>query len=673
MPGHYPRKTLSVAHLRTSFEQSDTSSVRSRASRVSIKPAEEQTPLPHRESQIQRRGRAMKETTSTPGSLSITERRSMGKISKEMTPPPLHLRSTETGNSRSFEPQLTAQGYDITPSPMTDHTSTPTQKTLAPRSGRQRPHIPGRDQSQKVASKAEVATLTWPSGRRSVLDSSVVHPLLSQKQSLGREGHKTSTPRDATDVGEPSGNPTPQTVFARILDHPRKVADLRERYDRTSSSTSSFPFHRQQDEPSRPQLPPTTTSLVALSTAIGLATFQGGSKTPSPTDTPTNPRNNPGEITSGGVLPTSPQEQPQQPHDKLPKKQHESPLKDKIGIFESLGRPASGFSTLAKAQSSKAAATVRRRSGDVGNGLKKMADSGSQIWRRLSGSFEKETQKTPPMSSREVGPGDGPSSSHTFSGHFAQKSRLSSRGTGLEPRRNTHPSSRESTFFVQGTISRVPQDVVGIHQLRPSASVPSPSPVLPDLDFTVDGAADMMGYFEQNFNISFSFTSSGSRAITSNTTSHSAEPSHDSNKTSAPKPLRSHHLPPARTSRASPVPSIHSVQAHATRPAIPPRNPARRRNQTTTSSSTSQQRVRSPRHRPPTPAPRRGRSRETRPVRPVPSTTTPVSERDEEEVVFREAQCGLAHPRPSRVLNLKRFVGYCRGTTGRVVSGRGKL
>jgi uncharacterized NAD-dependent epimerase/dehydratase family protein len=46
-------------------------------------------------------------------------------------------------------------------------------------------------------------------------------------------------------------------------------------------------------------------------------------------------------------------------------------------------------------------------------------------------------------------------------------------------------------------------------------------------------------------------------------------------------------------------------------------------------------------------------------------------ERDEteEEMVVAEAQCGLAHPRPARALNLKRFVGYWRERGG--VGARG--
>jgi hypothetical protein len=36
----------------------------------------------------------------------------------------------------------------------------------------------------------------------------------------------------------------------------------------------------------------------------------------------------------------------------------------------------------------------------------------------------------------------------------------------------------------------------------------------------------------------------------------------------------------------------------------------------------------------------------------------------EEVVVVAEAQCGLAHPRPSRVLNLKRFVEFVKEKSG---------
>jgi hypothetical protein len=36
----------------------------------------------------------------------------------------------------------------------------------------------------------------------------------------------------------------------------------------------------------------------------------------------------------------------------------------------------------------------------------------------------------------------------------------------------------------------------------------------------------------------------------------------------------------------------------------------------------------------------------------------------EEVVVVAEAQCGLAHPRPSRVLDLKRFVEFVKERSG---------
>jgi hypothetical protein len=224
---------------------------------------------------------------------------------------------------------------------------------------------------------------------------------------------------------------------------------------------------------------------------------------------------------------------------------------------------------------------------------------------------------------------------------------------------------------VQGTISRVPRGVVGRQKLRANGvgagagagaerERDARAPSLPDLDFEVDGAANMVGYFEQDFDISFAFTGSDS-SRSGGTTDQSVGAGGSSGKRDGVGSVKaSQYRNPniVAKSRASPVLSIHSAHGiSATRPEIPPRNPARRRKVP----AASQRRVWDARRRPPTPAPARneyGGFCDNRPVRPM-----PVVEGDgDEDVVVSNAQCGLAHPRPSRVLDVRRFVGYCRET-----------
>jgi hypothetical protein len=602
------------------------------------------TPSPRKESMIHRRDWAVRETNASRGPEGIAEKRSLGHIDQEMTPSPLQLGPGGSGDSRPIRPHLTEEGFNTTPSSSTYSHTHFTGKISDPRIAYWRP---GRGQIPKGVMEIEAATPTSPSGGDSVIHPSQIHPLLRQSQSVGSETHATPIPRDTADVKVPPRTSIPTGGFGPMLNHPLKVADLRERYDRKSSSTPLLPLRR-KDDPSRPQLASPTASLVALSAAIGLATFPGSSKTPSSTETPTSLTDKPD--TTPDTL--SPEERP--PNAK--KKSHPSPLKDNITIFESLGRPAA---TLAKAAtSSRAAATVRRRGGDVTHNLKKrIASNGTQMWRRLSGSLDKEVDESlPPLSGEGAGGGGGPPT---------RKKRVESKGGGVapskprgfEPGRNTHPSARESTFFVQGTISRVPRGFASRQQqqkTRASDARRSDAPSLPDLDFEVDGAADMLGYFEQEFDIHFQITGRQKR----DTTDHSGGTGGGSDESaSSTRPIyRNPHPNVVNKSRASPVLSIRSAQA--ARPEIPPRNPERMR------------------RRPPTPAPARNRDGgfcdNRPPVKPMVSVAEDNGDVDgdaEEEMVVSSAQCGLAHPRPSRVLDVRRFVGYCRETA----RARGKL
>ncbi|KAH8902363.1 hypothetical protein BR93DRAFT_263967 [Coniochaeta sp. PMI_546] len=646
MPGRQTRKTPSVARLRASFELVDQGSP---VRMGSIKPAEEYTPTPRKESNVHRRDWAIGDRSSSRVSQNVIEKRSLGRISQGMTPSPLQLHSIEQCSNTLAGPHPAAEGDGLAPSPMSDIKSAPQKASSDPKIAHWKSsprHTP-----ERVSGIEE--GLTRSEGRSFLKHASLVHPLLRPVQSLEGKVHREQSRPVASNEGT-SGRFICRRGSSPLLAHPHKVADLRERYDEASASGPSVPFCSKQRF--RPELASPTTSLVALSAAIGLATFPGDSSTPSPADTPRDPIHHSDRSVSDSVTAKSPTDHPP----KLIKKKQPSPLKDKITIFESLGRPA----TLAKATSSRAAATVRRRSGDVGVSLKTMVKNGSQMWRRLSGSFDKETDKSPPASS-------GANSGARPPSQAAQKRRLASRGghDGFEPRRNAHPCARESTFLVQGTISRVPRGVVSRQQLRAGVTTgvgrarDTRAPSLPDLNFEVDGAADMIGYFEQEFNISFSFTGSGAsgsaNAADQTVAAGSGSGSSDEDGV-GPVAAAQYRKPKIVTkSRASPVLSIRSVHGmSATGPEIPPRNPARRRK----SPAASQQRVWDARRRPPTPAPARndyGGFCDNRPVQPMPVM---IEGDGEEDVVVSNAQCGLAHPRPSRVLDIRRFVGYCRET-----------
>lgn len=648
MPGRQTRKTPSVARLRASFELVDQGSP---VRMGTIKPAEEYTPTPRKESNVHRRDWAIGDRPSSRVSQNVIEKRSLGRISQGMTPSPLQLHFNRQDMNTLAGPHPAAEGDGLAPSPRSDIKLAPQKASSDPKIGHWKSsprHTP------EHVSGIEEVTPALSGGRRFLKQPSLVHPLLRPVQSSEGKVHIEQT-RPVANIEGTSGSFISRRGSSPLLAHPHKVADLRERYDEASASGPSVPFCSKQRF--RPELASPTTSLVALSAAIGLATFPGSS-TPSPEDTPRDPNHNPDRSVPGSVTAKSPTDHPP----KLIKKKQPSPLKDKITIFESLGRPA----TIAKATSSRVAATVRRRSGDVGVSLKTMAKNSSQMWRRLSGSFDKETDKSPSASS-SANSGAGPSS------QAAQKRRIASRGghDGFEPRRNAQPCARESTFLVQGTISRVPRGVVSRQQLRAGVTTgvgrarDTRAPSLPDLNFEVDGAADMIGYFEQEFNISFSFTGSGAsgsaNAADQTVAAGSGSGSASSDKDGVgPVAAAQYRNPKIVTkSRASPVLSIRSVHGlSATRPEIPPRNPARRRK----SPAASQQRMWDARRRPPTPAPARndyGGFCDNRPVQPMPVM---IEGDGEEDVVVSNAQCGLAHPRPSRVLDIRRFVEYCRET-----------
>ncbi|KAB5571833.1 hypothetical protein GE09DRAFT_1268116 [Coniochaeta sp. 2T2.1] len=647
MPGYHPRKTPSVAHLRASFEHLDDGSPRGRT-------AQEPIVTPRMSSNIHRRDWAVRDTTTGRGFHDVAGKRSMSRLS-QMSPSPLRLPSVDLGDDRPLRPQLPTEGYDITPSRPTPHI----QKTVGPKIGHRRS---GPCQLPTTLPPPQVASLPMPGGSQSM-----IHPLLRQSQSVGNYLQQdTQTPQDVV-LAQQGRFPSPtSTGLSPILGHPINVADLRERYDRGSGSSSAafIPFRRSRNDetprPSKPRLASSTTSLVALSAAIGLAAIQGGSKTPSPTTSHEHPQEDTSDTISGPIV-LDPLLGP-----KLNQKKHESPLKDKISLFESLTTP------LPQCPKPSTTSTLRRRSGDVGAHLKSLAEtSTSQMWRRLSGSFDKSTtttthtQSSPSASSNG---NDGPSTPRP-SHKKPSKPTLEvkhKKSRGFEPRRQTHPTTaRESTFFVQGTISRVPRGFVSRSRhraLTTTARDGRQAPSLPDLDFEVDGAADgdndLMGWFEREFDVSFSFTGTASSGV------YASSPHY-----------RNPNVVAGRKTCASPVLSVRSARGRGSRPEIPPRNPARDKRRKPAWEAGK--------HRPPTPAPKgkgkdEGGIRDYFPVSPRTGLVMRGGHRDgnagmdgvgggdeadgDEEVVVSSAQCGLAHPRPSRVLDVRRFVGYCRDT-----------
>lgn len=638
MPVLHTRETPSVAHLRTSFEHLDDSSPRSVAS---SKPDPEPIPSPLKESMIHRRDWAVRTRRSSRGQ-PTTEKLDLGRLDQQTTPSPLQVHPRGCGTGRAVGPQLTD------PSSSTYSQIPSTGKVSEPRISHRKSSV---GQASRGASGSGVKAPGVSGGRGCGIHQSPVHPLLRQSQSVGTEGHGTTMPQNRNHAEGPVRAHNPRDGFCPALNHPLKVADLRERYDRASSSTAFLPSHRKMSHNRRRRTSPTA-SLAALSAAIGLATFPGSSKTPSPTEAPPSHSNNAPPATTSPPSPPEPQPQ---------KTPNRSPLRDKITIFESLSGPAT---TLAKTATSSraaatAAATVRRRSGDVTSNLKRIASNGTHIWRRLSGSFDKELDRALPSSG-----GDGPPTPQL-------------RPRGFEPSRGARPTAaRESTLFVQGTISRVPAGFATRRQReeqkrRAARTGRSEAPSLPDLDFEVDGAAgDMVGYFEQEFDICFEITGARERRVVRNSGGRSAENAVSVVVPPAGAKVSQQQLrnPPAevcappKSGRASPVLSVRSVRA--SRPEIPPRDPRRTRGR-----------------RPLTPAPARNRDggfRDNRPL-PVPRMMSVAEESEdggrrgdavmEEEMVVSRAQCGLAHPRPSRVLDVRRFVGYCRETA----RARGKL
>jgi hypothetical protein len=393
---------------------------------------------------------------------------------------------------------------------------------------------------------------------------------------------------------------------------------------------------------------------------------------------------------------------------KLRKKKHQSPLKEKVSMFESLGRPASrlGGKLSSRARSFETGAVLKAE--EVTNGIKKLAHNGTRMWRRLSGSFDKEREKYAAAAASTDAPEGKTSSFRLLSSGVQQQHNqnpVPQPGLASQPR-TTRTSRRESSFLVEGTVSRIPipsdkqqprtntnsretsdsstseiRDFAIDGLQEPRIRSQASHPVLPSLDFDVDGAPDMLGYFERNFDINFSVTERGT-SVTMGQQQHRSndhQPNRSSRNSYSPKTsarpttnsaIPGPPIPPrhpgrrirgsdksttpsiSRKSLASPVLSIHEVRG------IRHQLPERRRKPARSAGEASQQRVWDT---------RRGvvRSEEEEGIYNAQPARS-VKENSENDVVVPVvgAECGLAHPRPSRVLNLKRFVGFCRERSG---------
>lgn len=672
MPDRQTRKTPSVAQLRASFEGAGHGSP---AGTSSIKPAQEHTPSPRKDTSVHRQDWAVKDATSSRGSQHIIEKRSIGCISQEVTPSHIKPHFSGTGTNRSFALQVTAEGYATTATLVSDSSSAP-QRTPHPKTDHRGS---SRGQILKRASATEDTSPSPYYQSSSVVHPSLVHPLLRQTKSMGTGLHEQRTLKHAANAR----SSVPGEELLPIPSQPgSKVSGLRERYDRASVSAPFLPFRRRDER----RLASPTTSLVALSAAIGLATFPGDTPYPLGTTPPSSGRSHHPTI---GAADADKKAHHHHHH-------HPSPLRDRISIFETLATPA------AKSRSSggvsKAATALRRASGGAGAGLRTVAETGSRVWQRLSSSGSSDEKEAGSSSSGDGRGQHARKKERKGKGKKQKKKekkeRMAGRAAGFEPRRNMRPCAPgESTFLVQGTISRVPIGVVMAMGQRRQQQQQQPDagdargaqpPSLPDLDFEVDGAAaDMVGYFAHEFDISFSLAGGGATSSSSGgdaTGRSGGEGSSSSNSSSdrdgiGPVETESSAAAAAALyrnptvvakSRASPVLSVHSARGTAVaRPAIPPRNPARGRRIAHDGETSQQRRA----WRQPTPAPARnkyGGFCDNRPVRPVVGTASPVSEGDgDEDMIVSSAQCGLAHPRPSRpsrVLDVKRFVAYCRET-----------
>lgn len=506
----------------------------------------------------------------------------------------------------------------------------------------------------------------------SIPPSGPLHPFLRQQNSSANKFHaQKSSPTAETNLGHINIPKNQQNTSGR---RSSKVKSLAKMYELPTASNSGF-LCMDMDQITPEEGLIRYLDFTAANDARHAKTGTGDAPVDEPQDD-TTPRS----------------------RNRLRKKKHQSPLKEKVSMFESLGRPASrlGGRLSSRARSFETGAVLKAE--EVTNGIKKLAHNGTRMWRRLSGSFDKEREK---YAASTDAPEGKTSSFRVLSSGVQQHNQNPVPQPG-QPR-TTRTSRRESSFLVEGTASRIPiprtggdkqhprpntnsretsdsstseiRDfaVDGLHEprIRPHAS----HPVLPSLDFDVDGAPDMLGYFERNFDINFSVTERGTTVTMGGPSRHDHRSSYSPNTSARPttnSAIPGPPIPPrhpgrrvrtttdkstpsiSRKSLASPVLSIHEVRG------IRHQLPDRRGKPARSAGAASQQRVWDT---------RRGvvRSEEEEGIytaQPAGGDRGGVKENSENDVVPVVAECGLAHPRPSRVLNLKRFVGFCRERSG---------
>lgn len=624
--------------------------------------------------------------------------------------------------------------------------------------------IPGEPHNDRFSLGPEGTSATV--SKTHIAQFSPLHPFLRQQNSATNKLKKLAA-ADDMDV-KPMTNPEKSRYVQPQEDLPphhvhhhtfTRVGSLRKFYDVPSATLPFYPFRRRQ-ETANPQKR-AVSGVFASSTSPGFIGHNNPAEESGLRRSTASAGNARDEAPFGG----GPEDTARRSRNRLRKKKQQPTLKEKVSMFESLNRPPSRLQMLrTRAKSFETTAVLKRGGEEVTNGFRKMAENGTRMWRRLSGSFDKEREKHAVDAIDEPADSpDKPSSFKVLSSDIDQHTYPQSRRPVIPPRRTPR---RESTFLLTEPTSRIPRAVA--HTPHSRVSVPSNSheasdsstsevrdfavdgntesmrlrprtshPVLPTLDFDVDGVPDMLRYFERNFDINLSVHERGTTIALG--TKHPQHPSHHDSRhrSTVTTPRRLPHRDSRSTNRSSHTSSISrpSLRSYSNNPppAIPPRHPGRTRGPSHDSPSTlsrkshraspvlsiheargdtrvrprqpdsarkrrkpamsaagaSQQRVWDVRRDTPrlgvvrseeemiyTARPaglqeeNRGRGKgmiqlgNERPGILAEKEGEADERRQDENVVVAEAQCGLAHPRPSRVLNLKRFVEFVREKSG---------
>jgi hypothetical protein len=233
---------------------------------------------------------------------------------------------------------------------------TPTGKVLDVTHGANGQCSPINDGASAPEPVVDHSTNTNSFIRSSVLHSSPVHPLLLSRITV-REDATTieSTPSKPSKATVPGLNSTPSSSEnlphqspASSGDRSTKVTKLRRLFDHPPASTPFLPFMKRHTMPAKsgPTLP------IMVSTMVAVTTHDASDGTISPTGsviiastTPGGARRKTAPAGPVANASRSTQTPPQRTRNKLRKTRRESPVKDKISLFENLSRSASSTAT----------------------------------------------------------------------------------------------------------------------------------------------------------------------------------------------------------------------------------------------------------------------------------------------------------------------------------------